>query len=86
MKLFQVRRENPKAWKKCLAREPENDDDREGEGDVWELKPELSYVKNDENLTEVDPTEMIESHRYGSELITIQGGLKQNFLNINVTL
>ena len=44
--------------------------------DVWELKPETSFVKNDEDLTVVEPDQLIESFKYGSELIAVSGNSK----------
>lgn len=62
-----VRREAPKSWKKCLAKASARDDD-----ESWELKPETAFVKNDADMTVVEPHQLIESYRYGSELIAVQ--------------
>ena len=71
MLIVQVRRENAKTWKKCLARASDANADPDDDG--WELKPETTFVKNDDNLTVVEPDQLIESHKYGSQLITLQG-------------
>jgi len=56
-----VRREPPKPWKRCLA--------RGGEGE--ELKPETSYVRNNENQDPVEQEDLIMSYRFGTELVSI---------------
>ena len=56
-----VRREQPKTWKKCLA--------RGGEGE--ELRPETSYVRNNENQDPIDQDDLVMSYKYGTELVTI---------------
>eukprot|EP00092_Neocalanus_flemingeri_P029149 GFUD01031637.1.p1 GENE.GFUD01031637.1~~GFUD01031637.1.p1 ORF type:complete len:539 (-),score=144.69 GFUD01031637.1:43-1659(-) len=56
-----VRRETPKGWKRCLA--------RGGEGE--ELKPETSYVRNNENQEQLEQDDLVMSYRYGPELVTI---------------
>ena len=72
---FKVRRENPKSWKKCLAKASNGHND-DVDNDAWELKPETTFVKNNEELTVVEPHELIESFKYGSELITVQGNFR----------
>ena len=72
---FKVRRENPKSWKKCLAKASNGHND-DVDNDAWELKPETTFVKNNEELTVVEPHELIESYKYGSELITVQGNFR----------
>jgi len=57
-----VRREAPKSWKKCLARGGE-----EGE----ELKPETTYVRNNENQDPVEQDDLVMSYKYGTELVSI---------------
>ena len=61
---MQVRREPPKPWKKCLAKT------KPGE-DVEELKADTTFVKNNDAQDVVEPDNLIESYKYGSELITV---------------
>lgn len=75
---LQVRREAPKSWKKCLAKASARDDD-----ESWELKPETAFVKNDADMTVVEPHQLIESYRYGSELIAVQGWCPSNITELS---
>jgi len=56
-----LRREAPKTWKRCLA--------RGGEGE--ELKPETSYVRNNENQDPIDQDDLVMGYKYGTEVVTI---------------
>jgi len=57
-----LRRENPKVWKRCLAR---------GGAEGEELKAETSYVRNNENQDPIDQEDLVMSYKYGTELVTI---------------
>ena len=57
-----VRRENPKQWKRCLARG----------GDEEELKPETSYVREKESkVEEVEQEDVVMGYRYGQEIVSL---------------
>lgn len=58
---IQVRRENPKSWKRCLARSTE----------VEELKPETMLVKNNEDQDLIEPEDVVTSYQYGRSLVSI---------------
>lgn len=60
---IKVRRENLKPWKRCRA----------GDRDSEEIKPTTSYVRNNDEQEEVDKDDLIESFKYGSQLIAISG-------------
>ena len=68
---MQVRREPPKSWKKCLASK-EGRRGADADEDEDELKPETTFVKN-ETQDVIEPNQVIESYKYGSELITVSG-------------
>nr|AIL94178.1 Ku80 [Tigriopus japonicus] len=61
---IQTRREPPKSWKKCLANPPAN-------ADVDELKAATTFVKNNDAQEVVEGDNLIESYKYGPELITV---------------
>jgi len=61
------RREQPKQWKRCLAR-----------GGDEELRPETKYLRNNEEQSEVDPDEVVMGYRYGQEIVSISEGDEQN--------
>ena len=63
---FQIRREPPKTWKKCLAKS-------KGDSDEDELKPDTTFVKNDENQEVIEADNIIQSYKYGKELISVPG-------------
>jgi len=64
---IQVRREPPKSWKKCLAAK-----NKDGEDEVeGELKPDTTYVRDNELQETISPDQLIESFKYGSELVTV---------------
>ncbi|TRY72363.1 hypothetical protein TCAL_01009 [Tigriopus californicus] len=69
---IQTRREPPKSWKKCLARPPAN-------GDVDELKAATTFVKNNDAQEVVEGSNLIESYKYGPELITVAEEDKASF-------
>lgn len=60
---IKVRRENLKPWKRCRAGDPDSE----------EIKPSTSYVRNNDQQEEVDKDDLIESYKYGSQLIAISG-------------
>ncbi|CAB4068052.1 XRCC5 [Lepeophtheirus salmonis] len=66
-----VRREPVKSWKKCLARPTDESS--------YELKPEVSYVRKDDNEKTVEANNLIESYKYGSKLITVSEEDRANF-------
>lgn len=41
--------------------------------DDTELKADVAFVKNNEDQEVIEPEEVIESYKYGSELITVSG-------------
>ena len=53
----QVRREPPKTWKRCLARS------EGGGGETVELRPETSFVRNNEGQENIQQEEMVVSYR-----------------------
>jgi len=55
-----IRRENPKTWKKCLAR-----------GEPMELKADTIFIRNNEQQEPIDAEELVYSHRYGPEMVTL---------------
>ena len=60
---IQVRREAPKSWKKCMASDSEAN----------ELRADVSYVKNTEDMEIVEKEDLIESYKYGSQIIPVNG-------------
>jgi len=60
-----IRREPPKSWKKCLARPGTGA--QEGE----ELKPETSFVRNNETQDPVEPEELVSSYKYGPDMVIV---------------
>jgi len=58
-----VRRENPKTWKRCLASDSGQH--------TTEIRPETAYVRNNERREEIEPEQIVQSYRYGKELVTI---------------
>merc|ERR1712150_84181 len=59
-----IRRENPKSWKRCLAKES-NLSDTQG---FDELKPETTFVRNNEDQEVVEPENLIDAFKYGSKV------------------
>ena len=59
-----LRREAPKSWKKCLTHD---------NGEVCEIKAVTTYVRNNEKQDEVEWDNLIESYKYGSQQITVNG-------------
>ena len=60
---IRVRREPPKTWKNCLTSDADNN----------EIKPDVTFVRNDENQEVVERDSLIESYKYGSQLISVTG-------------
>ena len=59
-----IRREAPKSWKRCLAKE-----DKSARMDGFdELKPETTYVRNNEDQEEVEPDNLVDAFKYGSKV------------------
>ena len=58
-----VRRENPKSWKRCLAKESSSSD-----AGFDELKPETTFVRNNEDQEVVEPENLIDAFKYGSKV------------------
>ena len=54
------RREQPKQWKRCLAR-----------GGDEELRPETKYTRHDEKQSEVEADDIIMGYRYGQDIVAI---------------
>ena len=63
---IKVRRESPKSWKKCNA----------NDGDINEIRPDVTHVRNTEEREVVEREDLIESYKYGSQLIAVSGKLK----------
>lgn len=64
-----VRREAPKSWKKCLA----------ASGTSEEVRPEVTYLRDNSDQEVVEQSDLIESYRYGDELIAISEVDKANY-------
>lgn len=60
---IKVRREAPKTWKRCLATDEE----------AHEVRPDVTYVRNNEDQEVVEREDLVESYKYGSELIAVSG-------------
>ncbi len=58
---IRIRRENPKTWKKCLANSSDSD----------ELKPDVTYVRNNEDQEVIEQDQLIAAYRYGSDIIPV---------------
>ena len=58
-----VRKETPKAFKKCIAGDP----------NCEEITPEVTYVRNNEEQEVIDREDCVEAYKYGSDLITVSG-------------
>ena len=59
-----IKREAPKSWKRCLAK-----DDKSSRMDGFdELKPETTYVRNNEDQEEVEPDNLVDAFKYGSKV------------------
>jgi ATP-dependent DNA helicase 2 subunit 2 len=65
---IQIRRENPKTWKKCLAKSKGASAEDEDE-----LKADVTFVKNNENQEVIEQEEIVQSYKYGKELVTVPG-------------
>ena len=59
-----LRREAPKSWKKCLTHD---------NGEVCEIKPVTTFVRNNEEQDTVELDNLMESFKYGSQQITVNG-------------
>jgi len=58
-----LRRENPKQWKRCLAK---------GGDEEEELKPETHYLREKEDgVEEVDQEDVVMGYRYGNEIVSL---------------
>ena len=60
---IQVRKEEPKPWKNCMASDPESN----------EIKAVTKYVRVNEDGDEVEKADTTDSYRYGSEKIPVLG-------------
>ena len=60
---IKCRREAPKGWKNCLTSDPESN----------EVKPDVTFVRNNEDQEVIEKDELIESFKYGSQLISVTG-------------
>lgn len=69
---IQVRREAPKTWKKTLARKKKGGDEPE------ELKAETTFVRNNEDEETVEPDDLVESYKYGSDVVPVTEDDKAN--------
>ena len=64
---------SPKTWKKTLAKTKPNED-------IEELKADTTFVRNNEDQTVIDRYEdMVESYKYGSDLITVTDEDKETY-------
>ncbi len=70
---IKVRREPPKSWKKCLATKRKQGGASRDAEDEDELKADVTFVKNNEGQDVIEGEQIIESYKYGSELITVSG-------------
>ena len=59
-----IRRENPKSWKRCLAKQ---DSSMKMQG-FDELKPETTFVRNNEDQEVVEPENLIDAFKYGTKI------------------
>lgn len=62
---IQTKREPPKTWKTALATGDATDPDD------LEIKPEVSFVRNNEDQTVVDHHELIQAYKYGSKICPV---------------
>ena len=58
-----VRKESPKAFKRCIAGDP----------NCEEITPDVTYVRNNEEQEPIDREDCVEAYKYGSDLITVSG-------------
>ena len=58
-----IRRENPKTWKKCLAKQGTSKIQ-----DFDELKPETTFVRNNEEQEVVEAENLIDAFKYGTKI------------------
>ena len=65
---IQVRRENPQTFKKCLA----------SDSSANQVHPEVIYVRNNEDQEVVEREDLIESYKYGSEIVAVSGKTNNN--------
>ena len=63
---IQVRKETPQTFKKCLA----------SDSAANQIAPEVIYVRNNEDQDVVEKEDLIESYKYGSEIIAVSGKTK----------
>jgi len=76
-----LRREAPKLWKNCLTHD---------NGEVCEVKPVTTFVRNNEEQDTVELDNLMESFKYGSQQITVndadknQQGFKEDGKSIRV--
>ena len=59
---IRTRREAPKTWKKTLSG---------ADDEVEELKPETTFVRDNEDQEVVEPSELIDAYKYGSEICPV---------------
>ncbi len=64
---MQIRREAPKTWKKCLTRSSRPN------ADVEELRAETTFVRNNETQDVIESEKLIESHKFGTDLVSVSG-------------
>ena len=62
-----IKRENPKSWKRCLAKE---DSSTKSHG-FDELKAETTIVRNNEDQEVVEPENLIDGFKYGTKVCPI---------------
>ena len=65
-----LRREAPKSWKKCLTHD---------NGEVCEIRPVTTFVRNNEEQDTVEIDNLMESYKYGSQQITVNGEIVYSF-------
>ena len=70
---IQVRKETPQTFKKCLA----------SDSAANQINPEVIYVRNNEDQDVVEREDLIESYKYGSEIIAVSGKTKLIFSPFN---
>ena len=70
---IQVRREAAKTWKRCLAKKANKKDEDD------ELKADTTFVKNNEDQEVIEYDDIIESFKYGSEVIPVSDDTKASY-------
>jgi len=59
-----VRREAPRSWRRCLARQVPGEEE-------MELKADTTFVRNTEEQEEVELDNLVQAYRYGPEMVVI---------------